>query len=427
MSALPSIQQRITWYLLYITLAWGLTVSAVLWATVQFGVSSMMDSALQESAEVLFGLLVTHDEDLPAHEGGSLPAPVHDESLVWQLVNLDQTVHLRSHKAPARALHPLWRSGLSDAGPEWRVYGIPMAASGRMLYVAQRSTERRLATLNGAAVTACGTLLVGALFVFFLRRKIGEELAQLAQLTDNVLQFEPLQAQAQLPPVTREELRPIHRAISDLAQRLGRHVANERAFTAHAAHALRTPLAGMDAQLAMALRECTPALRPRLQRSRDAANRLTRVVTALLTLFRSGSALRLQQIDLAAMVERLPLELLDISVPEPAPILADQDLLAAALINLLDNALRYGAHKVTIRARIYRRSQLILVHDDGPGIEPARRGALQAALRAQDYESGKMGLGLMLAAMVARAHGGQLRLLPASSGCAVVLRLQRPD
>ena len=80
-------------------------------------------------------------------------------------------------------------------------------------------------------------------------------------------------------------------------------MAHERAFTAHAAHALRTPLAGMDAQLAVALREAPLALQPRLQRVREASGRLQRVLAALLTLFRSDLALHRAPLDLPALID----------------------------------------------------------------------------------------------------------------------------
>jgi len=48
-------------------------------------------------------------------------------------------------------------------------------------------------------------------------------------------------------------------------------VAAERAFNAHAAHALRTPLAGLDAQIAVALREAPEPLQGRLERIRAGA------------------------------------------------------------------------------------------------------------------------------------------------------------
>ena len=98
---------------------------------------------------------------------------------------------------------------------------------------------------------------------------------------------------------------------------------------------------------------------------------------------------------------------------------ADADLLAAALLNLLDNALRHGAKRVTLSMP---RPGVLRLLDDGPGVEPARRQSLQAAIDAEAYE-GRTGLGLMLADLVARAHGGGLSLPDLGPGFAVELRL----
>ncbi|MFO1266659.1 MAG: histidine kinase dimerization/phospho-acceptor domain-containing protein [Rubrivivax sp.] len=95
----------------------------------------------------------------------------------------------------------------------------------------------------------------------------------------------------------------MHEAVRSGA-RLAANAAAERAFSAHAAHALRTPLAGLEAQLAVAQREAPPALQGRLARMRGATTRLSHVVTALLALFRSGSELK-----------RVPV---DVEVPSPA-------------------------------------------------------------------------------------------------------------
>ena len=62
------------------------------------------------------------------------------------------------------------------------------------------------------------------------------------------------------------------------------------------------------------------------------------------------------------------------------------------------------------------------LHDDGRGATPERLADLRAALAAQDYED-HTGLGLMLADLVARAHGGALTLPEVADGFAVELRL----
>jgi signal transduction histidine kinase len=211
----------------------------------------------------------------------------------------------------------------------------------------------------------------------------------------------------------------VHAAIDQLGQRLARRVAHERAFASHAAHALRTPLAGMEAQLAVALRESTPAVQQRLQRVRDASSRLQRVVQSLLDLFRVGGEVRRVDVDLKALLAHLPIEGLEVSVQSEGPLRADPDLLAAALANLLDNAKRHGAQRVSVSQPA---PDCVRVHDDGPGATPERLRSLREALREQDYD-GRMGLGLMLADLVARSHGGALSLPESVQGFTVELAL----
>ena len=169
----------------------------------------------------------------------------------------------------------------------------------------------------------------------------------------------------------------------------------------------------------MALREAPEALQPRLQRVRAAAGRLQRVVAALLALFRSGVEVRPEAVDLAALLSRLPVEGLGVEVPPGATVQADPDLLSGALLNLLDNALRHGAHTVHVSVPA---SDAVRLDDDGPGVDPARRADLEAAVRAGDPE-GHGGLGLVLAHLVAKAHGGGLTLPSAPQGFAVHLQL----
>ncbi len=85
-----------------------------------------------------------------------------------------------------------------------------------------------------------------------------------------------------------------------------------------------------------------------------------------------------------------------------------------ALQNLIDNALRYG-NRAEVRVTLGERSFRITIEDDGPGIPPdMRERAIRPFTRLeparnQDRGTG-VGLGLAIAADIARAHGGSLRL-----------------
>lgn len=420
--ALPSIRARLSRALLGVVLAGGLAVTGVIWAVVGHEVDELMDSTLQESTEVLFALLQTNADRLQVQADGTTPAQPHEEHVVWQVVDAHGRVRLRSHQSPVTALSAVARPGFSNVGLDWRVYGKLFAPDGAMLYAAQRGAERREAGVEVAQYSAGAALAVGLLCALWLRWRLRRELWPITQLSQAVSGYEPALSPAPLAPVTRSELLPMHAAITDLGHRLGQRLANERAFTAHAAHALRTPLAGLVAQLALAQKLAPAPLQAHLQRSREAARRLQQVVVALLALFRSGGEIKRQHVNLADLVAELPTGGLVLTVHAAAPLLADQDLLAAALLNLLDNAQRLGATHVALSCSADGAGMQLRVHDNGPGWQPGQRQRVQAALDQQAYE-GQMGLGLTLADLVARAHGGRLQLLAVDQGCAVALGL----
>jgi signal transduction histidine kinase len=419
-----SIRRRMLAALLWCSVLLGVVAPAMVVLTIRHEINELLDDTLRASAQALSGVVQTMAEArIPQGAGAALPPggvtvrPTGDYvrgRFAWQLVGVDGTVLLHSPQAPAAPLMARRTLGFADADSGWRVLGVASGTHGQTLYVAQTLDERTEALSEAALNTLLASLTVWAVCVVALTRRMRTELAQVARLVEDVQRHDPLDPTRALQPVTRLELQPIREAIDDLGARLAVRVRNERAFTAHAAHALRTPLAGMDAQLAVALRECAPAQQPRLQRVRDAASRFARVVSALLTLFRSGAELHRQAVDVPGLLARMPVAGLVIDLPQGdvAPHLhADPDLLAAALANLFDNALRHGARRVCVTVQQDR----LLLDDDGPGLPAERLQTLQTALDREDYAD-FTGLGLILSDLVARAHGGRLQLGHGASG-----------
>ena len=416
-AGLPSLRHELVRALTTISFVWLLAVILTMAFGIRHEVDDLLDDALQESAEVLYGTLVLHGRGLHMEGGSTLPAPPHDERLVWQIVD-DQAprVLLRSHKAPLQPLLAQFQPGLGDAPDHWRVYAIRLPDR-RFLVVGQPRFERLEARYEVIALVSTSGLLVGVICAYWMRRRVMGVMHALQILSGQIQAYDPMQPTTVLPPAKRQEFVEVREAVLALGQRLARRVESEQAFAAHAAHALRTPLAGMDAQLAMAMKEVNTTVRPRIERTREAVARLKRVVMALLALFRSRADLDLQPIDVAQLLADLPVEQLQLQVVQDQPLWADPNLVAAALLNLLDNALRYGARACWITVRTRGATQTLTVRDDGPGVDAQRRAQLQSGANqvpGDDF----MGLGIKLAALVAREHGGRLVIDDAdAAGC----------
>ena len=104
----------------------------------------------------------------------------------------------------------------------------------------------------------------------------------------------------------------------------------------------------------------------------------------------------------------------------------DPLLLAQAIGNLIDNALKYAKQEINIRVEASHRQDVaiaITVSDDGPGIPDAEKGKVTERFYRGDASRGTpgVGLGLSLVAAVAKLHGGTLEFANASPGLSATL------
>jgi signal transduction histidine kinase len=106
----------------------------------------------------------------------------------------------------------------------------------------------------------------------------------------------------------------------------------------------------------------------------------------------------------------------------------DPVLLAQALSNLIDNALKYtppdGVIEVTLQRRADGRAE-IAVADNGPGIHDSEKSKVVERFYRGDASRGTpgVGLGLSLAQAVAKLHGSSLELADRAPGLKVVLSI----
>ncbi len=176
------------------------------------------------------------------------------------------------------------------------------------------------------------------------------------------------------------------------------------------------------------LRRRTTAQYEEILRSASAeVARLSSLVVSLLAVARAERdadalelvALDLRDVALAAVEGVRPLaaskgQTFEISLSSPLPVSGDAPKLRQAVTNLLENAVQYTSEGSTVRmsGRHDHGKVVLEVRDNGPGIAPEHLPQVdQPFYRVDDARSGSgdhVGLGLALAAWIARAHRGRL-------------------
>jgi two-component system sensor histidine kinase KdpD len=117
----------------------------------------------------------------------------------------------------------------------------------------------------------------------------------------------------------------------------------------------------------------------------------------------------------------------EVSLPDdPVPVLVDPHQVQRALVNLLENALKYSpaAEPVRVQVTASLSEAAIRVIDHGPGVEPAERDRIfEPFQRGERSERPGAGLGLAIARGFAEANGGTLSVESrAGQGATFVLR-----
>jgi signal transduction histidine kinase len=240
-----------------------------------------------------------------------------------------------------------------------------------------------------------------------------------------------------------DELNTLSRTINGLLEQIELLVHGVRNVSNSIAHDLRTPLAELRSRL-----EELALIRPPAEQTYaeiDGAvadvDRVIRIFDALLRLAEIDAGMRrsgfvtLDVADLAANAVEFyapaaELKNIDLAFRSdgPVPVSGDPVLLAQALTNLIDNALKYAPVNGVIEVAVLKRSDgtaKVSVSDNGPGIANWEKSKVVERFYRGDASRGTpgVGLGLSLVQAVAKLHGSALELSDQEPGLRVAMTM----
>ena len=227
------------------------------------------------------------------------------------------------------------------------------------------------------------------------------------------------------------ELEQIRDAFNTTLARLESSFAQLRRFTADASHEIRTPLTALRSVGEVALRteKSGDEYREVIGTMLEEVDRLSRLSDELLTIARaeagqvtySFEALDLGRVatevaDQLSVLAEERQESLVLDAAGPVIVLGDRLSLRQALMNLIDNAIKYSPEgsPVNVAVRRDEKMGIVEVRDQGSGIPPEHHDRIFERFYRIDpgrsREMGGTGLGLSLVKLTADAHSGRVEL-----------------
>ncbi|OYU16247.1 MAG: histidine kinase [Alphaproteobacteria bacterium PA4] len=300
--------------------------------------------------------------------------------------------------------------------------------------------ERLTRTLTTSLLAAVGLSLVLAVGIsLVLTRTIAARVQAIADVAGAVAAGD-LTRRVALPAAgNRDAFDSLGDALNAMLARIESLLDELRSVTDGLAHDLRSPLTRMKARIDRMARGGDQSGHEIAAIGHEADALLAMLETSLeISRVEAGIGRDgFRQMDLAALVNDMvemyePLAedngvQLTALAATPVPVHAHRELLGRALSNLIDNALRYGASGgiIEVAAEATAGGARFSVADHGPGIARAAHGDALRRFGRLDVArpAGGAGLGLSLAAAIARLHGGALQLLSNRPGLRVTIDL----
>lgn len=441
--AAPSVRARLTlWYTLALASVLG-AYAALVFVYVRHALYADLDRRLRDDIELIHESVEPTDDGrlvwrVAGHSGeADEAAPGHRWLEVW---SREGQLLLRTAAAePLGLTAPPSAAAVGAAslkrGAQWlrvitgpeEIAGVPVLVRAARSENPLRHQMRELLFVQGVGLPLA--LALAAIGGYQLARRA---LVPVERMAESARRISAERLDERLPVENpSDELGHLAIVFNETFARLERSFEQMRRFTADASHELRTPLTALRSvgEVGLQERPDDKLFAEVVGSMLEEADRLTRLVDMLLTLSRADAGqLRLAQerVDLLGLARDVAAHLADLAEEkeqrlqvegsEGTGTRGDWVVLRQAVVNIVDNAIKYSPAGVPIHVRVGGDAERswIAVSDGGPGIAPEHRDRIFERFyrvdKGRSRDLGGTGLGLSLAQWAVEAHGGRIEL-----------------
>ena len=212
--------------------------------------------------------------------------------------------------------------------------------------------------------------------------------------------------------------------MQQMASALQRKIQEQRVMTYAISHELKTPLTRMRMANDVALLEVDPdAWEQHLFELDDDLTALEKIMAETLALTRltfqnkplTNTPLVLREVVVESLQECLPGAIeVKVNIPLNVSVVANSDAIKRVFVNVLNNALRFARHSVSISVAAQADQWVTAIEDDGPGVPLKDREKIFMPFgrveSSRTRASGSTGMGLAIAALLVEKCGGSIWL-----------------
>ncbi|MDF0675699.1 MAG: ATP-binding protein [Nitrospira sp.] len=462
---MKSLRSLISWSA-FVLLAGLLVFSALVYAVSEVLLHRFVDGRLFALAETLADIVKRHPDliDQGSQDGlradvrrsYELPEVPHslrvfsiDGRLLWKSSHAETQSSISADVLQRlQRDHAVFETVDSTSVPARQLF-LSVAQGGQRRYVlqAEASLLHYRETLNGLvfllALGSGATLFVAWVGSLWLSKKVLAPIEALCAGAETMSEADLGKRLAVDSP--HREFRRLTQAVNSVLDRFQRGSEVQRNFCEIAAHEMKTPLTILRGNLEVALMKARTVeeYHEVLLNNLQQVDRLIALTRPLLTLAKFTSSkppVNLVPLALEPLIQEIVDELMLLAddhrialtfESQPVPsVLGDVQWLKQALINLLDNALRYtpSGGSVTVRLQTISSKVTVAVEDTGHGIEPEHIPHLFERFYRTDWarakDSAGTGLGLPIVKEIMDAHGGSISVTSeVNKGSVFTLRL----